>query len=123
MNTAQAWKGGAGFLQWQVETVVLWVFPAPPGVSFLFYAYTCRLTLEKVPVTVGKDPLTTGKVLLTVGKTTKWNLLTRACKTIIAKARLCMEWHCIHLFLGRGGFVCWVRLAAGRLYLFCSGGL
>ena len=35
VNTAQAWKGGAGLLQWQVETVLLWVPPAPPGVSFL----------------------------------------------------------------------------------------
>ena len=85
VNTAQAWKGGAGLLQRQVETVLLWVPPAPPGVSFLFYAYTCRLTLEKVPETVRKDSLTTGKVLLTVGKTAAWDLLTRARKTILRK--------------------------------------
>ena len=39
-NTAQTSEGGAGLLQWQVETVLLWVPPAPPSVTYsLAYIY------------------------------------------------------------------------------------
>ena len=62
-----------------------------------------------------KDSLTTGKVLLTVGKTTTWDPLMRAHKSTWVKARLCLEWHCLHLSIGWGVLGSWkvVSFAGG----------